>query len=393
MPHLEINPRFRDLLAGLGLSSAEQFLSLPGLIVSGHLDRHVARVALGGAAAYLKREHRVRPRDRLAAAGAGFGLVSKSLREARVLAALRRAGVGAPDWVAAGEDGRGRAFLLLEDLPGAVDLREYLRGATPEGRRQLARRLGSALASVHGAGFDHPDLYAKHVLVDPATQAIRFLDWQRTRRRLFVGRRRRARDLAALDATLADEFATGRERLACLRAYVRASAVDPPPGLAKWLARAVRARAARLLRTRHVRKERAAPPPVAARGVRWLDGEALCVTQEFWEELGGAVPAWLPLPAASPEGSSRSEVALAGGRRGLLVRRRCSRPLAWLWSALRGRSLVTEEVRQAGVLFARLKHGQDGPRVLAFGQRRPRPWRTESFLLTEAAAGGERGTA
>ena len=98
--------------------------------------------------------------------------------------------------------------------------------------------------------------------------------------------------------------------------------------------------------------------------------------------MGGEVPDWLPLPKAG-RGTSRRAVPLAGGRRGLLVRRWCDRPLAWLWCALRRRPLLSPELRDAGRFFRLQKHGQAAPRVLAFGQRRPRPWRTESFLLTE----------
>jgi hypothetical protein len=112
------------------------------------------------------------------------------------------------------------------------------------------------------------------------------------------------------------------------------------------------------------------------------------VTREFWQELGGTVPGWLPLPAGG-RGTERRVVALPGGGRGLLVRRWCDRPLSWLWCAVRRRPLLSAELRQAGALFRRRKHGLTAPRVLAFGQRRPRPWRTESFLLTELPAPGE----
>jgi tRNA A-37 threonylcarbamoyl transferase component Bud32 len=388
MAVLMVNPRYRDLLARHGLTAAGRLLALPGAIVSGHPDRNVARVAVGGVGAYLKREHRVRRRDRLGSAWAGFGLVSKSVREARTLAALRRAGVGCPEWVAAGEEG-GRAFLLVEDLADTLDLRQFLRdrrGPSAE-RYRFARRLGSALARVHEAGFDQPDLYAKHVLVDPHTEAIHFLDWQRSRRWGRFGRRRRAQDLAALDATLAEELATGRERLTCLRAYVTAWEPGAPAAGVMQFARDVRRRSERLLGRRRVRQERASPPPVAGQGVLWLDGEALCVTQEFWADLAGTVPSWLPLPSAAAPGDQvvRAVVHLPGGRRGLLVRRWCDRPLAWLWSLLRQRPLLSPELREAGALFRRRKHGLGGARVLAFGQRRPRPWRTESFLLTEVA--------
>jgi tRNA A-37 threonylcarbamoyl transferase component Bud32 len=376
-----INPRYRDLLARHGLTDADRLAALPGLIVSGHPGRNVARVAVGDVTAYLKREHHVRWRDRLLSAVAGFGLASLAVREARTLASLHAAAVACPDWIAAGEDGRGRAFLLIAALPGTVDLRQYLRehvGATSGERYRFARRLGAALAGIHAAGFDHPDLYAKHVLVNPATGQCCFLDWQRSRRRRPDGRRRAA-DLAALDATLAGELAGQRERLACLRGYLEASALATP---LRDFAGAVCDQAARLLHHRHVRKERDSPPPAVEQGVLWLDGEALCVTSDFWQELGGEVPTWLPLPGAG-RGTARSAVTLPGGRSGLLVRRSCARPLAWLWCVLRRRPLLSPELRDAGTFFRRQQHGQAGPRVLAFGQRRPRPWRTDSFLLTE----------
>jgi heptose I phosphotransferase len=385
MGFMTINPRYRDLLARHGLTCAERLAALPGLIVTGHPGRHVARVTIGDDIAYLKREHRVLWRDRLRSAAAGFGFASLAVREARTLTALRAAGVACPEWIAAGEDGQGRAFLLLAVLPGTIDLRQFLRdhaGSAPAERYHFARRLGAALAGIHEAGFDHPDLYAKHVLVAPATGQCFFLDWQRSRRRRRLGWRRRARDLAALDATLAEEFATGRERMACLDGYLAASAGTTTR---HDFVGAVRAHVARLLRYRHVRKERASPPPAAAQGILWLDGEALCVTQDFWHRLGGVVPAWLPLPGAG-RGTSRSAVDLPGGGRGLLVRRWCDRPLAWLWCVLRRRPLLSPELRDAGTFFRRQKHGLAAPRVLAFGQRRPQPWRTESFLLTEAEA-------
>ena len=61
----------RRRFARWGLTGPDDFLNLPGEIVSGHADRHVVRVVLGRdrskVVAYLKREHRVRLRDRCAA--------------------------------------------------------------------------------------------------------------------------------------------------------------------------------------------------------------------------------------------------------------------------------------------------------------------------------------
>jgi hypothetical protein len=111
-----------------------------------------------------------------------------------------------------------------------------------------------------------------------------------------------------------------------------------------------------------------------------VDGEALCVTREFWAELRGEVPAWLRRPV---RGGERWLVPLPGRRHGVLIWRRRNEPVRWLWSLLRGRPLVAPEIRAAGVLFRQQRQGLAGPRLLAFGQRHPLPWQTESFLLTE----------
>jgi tRNA A-37 threonylcarbamoyl transferase component Bud32 len=414
MAFVEINPDYRDALARHGLTSPERFLQLPGVVISGHPDRNVARVTIGSGPqalpAFLKREHRVRWRERLANAFAGFGPASRSCREAQTLRALQQAGIGCPDWMAVGEDDDGRAFLLLAAIGDAVDLQQFLAspaGQRPATRRTLARGLGNVLGRLHAAGFDHPDLYAKHVLVRTTDLSLHFLDWQRTSRPRRLSWRQRRHDLAALDATLADNLATLRERLICLRAYLtparRASQgqVSSLAGASGWcasarltwkkIARAIRAEAAKLLRKRHVREVRTCLQPLGAQGILWLDGEALCVTAEFWEDMGGRIPDWLDSdtePAATPR-----RIALPGGGEALLVRARRSQPLRWLWSEFRGRPLVSAEVRQAGVLFRARRHGHGGPRLLAFGQRCQPPWCTESFLLTQhsPATDGGRG--
>src|SRR5262249_11473678 len=156
MTFVEVNPKYQELLREQALLSAGQFLDLPGAIISGHPDRNVAQVAVGKLSAFLKREHRIPWRDRLANAWAGFGFVSKSCREARTLDALARLGIGCPEWIAAGEDGRGRAFLLIRELTGTVDLRVFLgegRAAPRPTRYRLARKLGEAIARLHQSGF------------------------------------------------------------------------------------------------------------------------------------------------------------------------------------------------------------------------------------------------
>jgi tRNA A-37 threonylcarbamoyl transferase component Bud32 len=397
-PCLYVNPRYRDMLKRHGLDGFDRLQALPAVIVSGHPDRHAAQVTVGAGpdalGAFVKREHRVSWKTRLANARAGFGWVSRSLREYRVLEALRAAGVGCPEPIAAGEDGQGRAFLMLRELTGTLDLRAFLRdrlAGRPHERRPFARHLGEALAQLHDAGFDHPDLYSKHVLVDLFTNRFLFLDWQRSRKQGHVTWQRRWHDLAALDATLPAELASPRDRLLCLRAYLRAAAQTRVPRF--FIKKAVfyiQRLSRRLQRKRRIRE---LCRPALARGAQnliWLKGEALCVTRAFRDEVRGRIPDWLQAPAPDPRPRNQvrqAVVSLPQTPRARLVRRWADHPVRWLWACLRRRPLTSPELEQAGTLFRLQRFGVVTPRLLAVGQHHPRPWRTESFLLTAAPAG------
>jgi hypothetical protein len=386
MAALEIHPRYRELLARLGLRTAGDFLGLQGVVCGGHPDRHVVRLTLGQGAdavlVLLKREHRTRWRDRLIHWWEGCGFVSKSRREFDVLRMLEQTDIGAPEAMAVGE-ADGRAFLLVRELEGHEDLRQFLRDTTPQKRREAAMALGVALARLHDAGFEHPDLYSKHVLVDRALgpPTVRFVDWQRTRRRQVSWAARR-RGLAALDATLADELATPRERLRCLRTYLRASAVRQPLAAA---ARAIGQEAQRLLRRRRIREMRQPALALGAQNLVWLNGEALLTTRESRAELGD----WLEKGTQLFFGQKKElrplfrEIALPGARSGHLVTRWASRPWRWLWACLRRQPLVAPELESMKVLFRLQRYGVVLPRLLAAGQKPTKPWECESFLLTE----------
>jgi heptose I phosphotransferase len=420
-------------------------------IVSGHPGRQVVRVVLGSEGAsrccYLKREERVSWRVRWANFLAGWGLVSLSNREAQILTGLEREGVPVPRWLAVGEDARGRAFLLLEGVEDALPLAGWLQEEPdPLRRRRLARRLGEVLARLHEAGFEHRDLYAKHVLVQPATGAIFLLDWQRARRQGSLSWPARVQDLATLHATLADILTTPGERLACVLAYLREMGGSRLQIRERfhWFARLIETRAARLLRRRHVREKRQLPlaraqawiavPPTAT-GAHQVPEAELYVTPELDREAVSpgdlepeTVRRWLGLdhPHAQPEGKgsppqvarrwltlppslalrAQKEVpslALRAGdgpsralrgrerpgtRRGLLIRRLGSPPglVARLWNWLARRPQQTPEQRQAALLLRLERHAIPAPRVLVLGRRAvvpPTSSRVESLLLTE----------
>jgi hypothetical protein len=443
MSLLEVHPAYRAAFRACGLTSGEDFLRLQGEILGGHPDRHVLRVTLfsrdaersadvhaslrvaakQGAVAvleepaqaaatipiFLKKDHHVGWRDRLAHAWLGFGWVAKCTREGQMLRQAEQAGIGCPRALAWGE-AQGRAFLAVRAEPGVIDLRVYLQ-EHPGERRAVARALGRAIARMHAAGFFHRDLSSKHVLIaeDGGGYRFCFLDWQRACRLERLSWHQRLADLAMLDATLADAWASLRDRMTCWQAYLDASAVGGhtvryaegrgQPARPSEYVRACHPRRRRLLdllcrlsaalgRKRRIRELRQLPLPAGAQNLLWLDGEALCVTRQFLDEVQ-TPPAWLQAPRAPRAAGHREVVSIPAPRGGSwrLVRRWSSRPMAWLTNRWRQRSFPAPEFEQAAALVRLERYGLEVPRLLALGHRPLGLWRRYSFLLLEPPQG------
>ncbi len=376
----EVNPAYRRTLAAQGIDSAAGFLELPGEVVSGHPDRHVRRVELPGQSPglYLKRQHVVGWRERLRNSLAGFGPVSRCVREGRLLRQLRAAGLAAPQWVAYGEDRGGRAFLLLEEFVGS-DLRAVLSDTrlSPDTRRRLLIRIGRRIAQVHAAGFTTPDLSAKHVLVSHDLRRIVFLDWQSAVRKRAVATADRVRALAALHASVADELASPRERLRLLRAALAAARKS---GVERTrfssLVRQVTDTAAGLRHRRSFREQRLPVATTRPQRLVWLEGEAVCAIPEVaavWPACGGVARFY---------GCEPGTIELSRGElRGVLVRGRSVAPLGRLAAWLRGHSWRSPGAVLGRILFHLERYGIPAPRLLAFGQRHTGPIGTDWFTL------------
>jgi tRNA A-37 threonylcarbamoyl transferase component Bud32 len=356
-------------------------------VVSGHPDRHVARIELPGwdRALYLKRQHRVTRRERLRQWLAGFGWRSRCGREADLLKQLSAAGFSTPRWVAHGEDGRGRAFLLVEELSGPVELRRVLGDGrlAPAARSRLADRLGQAVAALHAAGFDTPDLTAKHVFVDAETGGVTLIDWQSARRLPALHEVARLRALAALHASLADHLATPRERLRFLRAYTRAAGYGAAHPVRRRDVQTIGRLAGEELKRRSVRDQRQPVATTAGQRLVWLAGEAVCAVPD--------VAATWPRPAACTpfygEAPSARRLRLPDGRLAELIRGRSSAPLGRFVAWLRGRPWRSPGATLGRVLFHLDRYGLPAPRLYAFGQRETSPASAEWFALHEPPAG------
>jgi tRNA A-37 threonylcarbamoyl transferase component Bud32 len=374
-PTLRIQHHYRELLSAQALDSAEAFLNLEGEIISGHPDRHVMRVQVGGVDAILKREHSVPWKDRLASWRDGFGGVSVSLREAAALQQLRNHDIPVPEWMAAGEASDGRAFLLLRSVGQAVDLRRFLnehRAMPVRERRSLARRLANEVARIHNGGFEYPDLYAKHILLTDNQQHTVFLDWQRGRQRRRLGWRARCRDLAALNASLADDLASADDRFTFMHTYLRASndrALTFPK-----MCRAIERRTRQLLARSSIREQRL-PAFRDSQPLVWLDGEALCVTP-----MGQSLIEQNQLRSLAYSNREKARIRSANEQTAHLTSRTTKRRLGQVHDWLRQRRWTSPEVHAAADLLRRERLGED-PRLLAFGQRQVSWGVVQSFLL------------
>jgi tRNA A-37 threonylcarbamoyl transferase component Bud32 len=140
------------------------------------------------------------------------GRLPRAIRAFRLSVALEHRGIATPRVLLAVSRGRGGGVLVTEHVD-ALDLHRYAAedGAEDRDRRALAFALGRVLRAMHDAEVTHRDLKAPNLLVSDAPPRIVVADVDGVRLRC-PGWRRRARDLARLDASL-DARETDRARV------------------------------------------------------------------------------------------------------------------------------------------------------------------------------------
>jgi tRNA A-37 threonylcarbamoyl transferase component Bud32 len=372
-----VHPLIAQRMQECGLWTADDYLQLPGVIVSGHPDRHVRRVHLPSfGQAYLKRQHYVTLKERFRNWWQGHGWVSRSVREGRMLQLISQFTQNVPQWLAFGENNRNQAFLLVASLDDAVDLHHWLRRNEGQNLRDLARRIGEVIARFHNYGFTLPDLTAKHIFVKARSHQIVVVDWASSSRRVFVPLRDRINNLAHLHASISYESVGVRERLALLSSALATYRRQRTcrwnlPDLARRIDRLSQHRSARSS-LRDQRQSQEKTPEFI-----WLAQEAVCVTTE--------AARWWPHPPMAPpfydENHDDIPWLLPNGETGYLIRG-CSRlTLKGLWNCWRGYPLSTPAQYWARLLVHLQRRGVPAIRLLAFGHR-PRSWHSvEWFVL------------
>ena len=379
---VRLHPRWIEYCEQNQLGHAGAFLDLPGEIVSGHVHRHVMEVKLPDLRGFLKKEHRVRWRDRFANRREGFGWVSRSEREARLLQELEQRSISAPRWIAYGEGAFGKAFLLLEAIPEKVELRAFLQSIheQPERIHQFTYDLASQIAEIHEAGFSHPDLYAKHLLIDPESGEATFIDWQRSRRWAKLPLRERVRSLAALDATLTESLVSCSTRERFLQTYLRHASLSIS---SRELGALILQESRRLSQKKSIREQRNVTGQERPQRLIWLDGEQCCVIPEMARFLGSPeMQQKLYDPCRHQE-----VIELPGGRQGRLQVGRYRMSMSRWWDRLRGKAWRAPEMKIARHLFALERQGFRGAKLLAFGQRENHFLSAEAFVLIEETPG------
>ncbi|QVL32987.1 hypothetical protein KIH39_03465 [Telmatocola sphagniphila] len=378
---VEINPRDLAFLHAVGLKHSTDFLNCPGEIVGGHVGRNVSRVILQGQnreiVGYLKREHQVDWKDRFKHAWEGFGFCSKSEREVRILQELELHDLPTPRWLAWGNNGSGKAFLLIQEESGSYPLKNWL--LTNGYSKRLLGNLAQTLAGYHAAGFTQPDLLAKHVLVNSVTQECLCIDWQRSVCRNKFHYRSAIESLARLNASLPDALLSNTAKLYFLKKYCEVlltKQIGSTP--LAVLVRDIERKTRTFRNSRAILQESRQLESASEQRLIWLDGEALCLIPEIATGLSPDTARVLFYP---PE--ERTEKKFCFAERSVRLLREsnsnCLRRLFYLKSLRR----ILMPMVTARIAFHLQRAGLAVPKLLAFGLDTENKCETHSFVLLE----------
>lgn len=168
-----------------------------------------------------------------------------------------------------------KSFLVTESLGDLERLEDYLirkfkKNLSPgevKFKRELLLKVSRMVRTLHRARYCHRDLYCGHILVretDDGLPELYLIDLQRLRRHIYLKRRWRTKDLAALNFTAAPGALSRTDRLRFFLSYLCGSGVRQKltPGLKRWI-RGILARTEKMARhtlkkrQRHLEREKA----------------------------------------------------------------------------------------------------------------------------------------
>jgi heptose I phosphotransferase len=326
-------------------------------------------------------------------------------REFAILRRLHSAGIACPRPLVCLERGLwpGEAFLLLEEIAGAMPLQAFLaQGHISEVSQERSRffsKIGQSIAELHRLGVIHGALYAIHVVVcgGPGTSRFGFRNLSQSRPVHAATLRRRSGDLAALLATLPDRLAGEADRQCLVDAYIAESQLESQ---AADLLRALRRDTNRLLGRRYIweLRESDTPEHQCGRHASAAQQTRLWIDPDYRSQLERAGLATFDGMMNTESGTClrvlkerenwRLDLGQGSARRGAYLKRHRLRT----WSSrLRARlgagPGVTAGRAEARSIAELNRAGIAAMRLIAFGERLSTDGREESFVVTEELAG------
>lgn len=223
--------KHRQVLSRLGLDSIAGAKAFQGSLIKnhrGHRDIYVIETRDDHGAPlrfFLKRNLKAYRKDGMLSVLRRGKCWSTSREEWENSLLLHKAGVRTASLVAYGEEcgllWEKFSFIVTEAATGTGTLQDYLRDCKDgRQRRRVLQAFGKCIARMHSAGLASPDLFTRHVFVEPSNEPeFCLIDMARLDQRAALSAKHRARDLAALHVTAPLKHVTLRERLTFLRAY------------------------------------------------------------------------------------------------------------------------------------------------------------------------------
>lgn len=351
----------------------------------------------------LKRSSRIALKDRLGSMRRAARPWSRQRREWDTLRRLKTLGIECPRPLVCLEVGllATRACLLTEEIHGGRTLPAFLLDAewspTPDERREFFLQLGKHVSLLHGAGFAHGALFAPAIVVN-TSEVERTLGVQHVGRARQFGQvdlRRRAFDVAALDATLPERAASGEDRARLLDAYIHASCLESTAGEFLDELRRQRERLLARRRTWEIREGSLAHDDldgtVSVHTSVWIDPEFRPALEETGLTSVGSVmqtQAGKCLRTLKDRENWRLDLPHAPGPSGAYLKKHHVRTLgSWLRAKLRrGPGDTAGRVEARNIALLR-RAGVAAMRLIAFGEQLLPTGELQSFVLTQELEG------